>query len=112
MPTVACSRRTTRLLASSTTTGAATSLGQVRHGNIQVQTGTVHIEYGGQANKNIKADILSLRPMVSGNDDVVWLCGYNDGNGMTPALIDKGAAASKSDISPKYVPASCRIFVP
>ncbi len=50
--------------------------------------------------------------MVSGNDDVVWLCGYNAGNGMTPALIDKGAAASKSNISPKYVPASCRIFVP
>ena len=75
---------------------------------LAVETGTIHITYGGQANTNIAADILSLRPTVSANDDVIWLCGYNIGKGMAPAPIEKGAAASKTNISPKYVPASCR----
>jgi type IV pilus assembly protein PilA len=79
---------------------------------LEVETGTIHIEYGGQANDNIVGDLLSLRPMVSANDDVIWLCGRNDGTGMDPAPIDKGAAAGKTNIEAKYTPASCRVFTP
>jgi type IV pilus assembly protein PilA len=79
---------------------------------LEVEDGTIHIEYGGQSNDNIDGNFLSLRPMVSKNDDVIWLCGRNDGTGMDPAPIDKGAAAGKTDVSPKYTPASCREFVP
>jgi type IV pilus assembly protein PilA len=89
---------------------AATPSGKYVTG-IQIETGTIHITYGGQSNENIDGNILSLKPMVSENDDVIWLCGYNDGTGMNPAPgdPDSGAsAASTTDINRKYVPASCR----
>jgi type IV pilus assembly protein PilA len=76
--------------------------------NIYVTDGTVNIAYGGQANTNIDGDLLSLIPMKSGNNDVIWLCGYNEGEGITPEPIDAGAAAGVTDISFKYVPSSCR----
>jgi type IV pilus assembly protein PilA len=79
---------------------------------IQVTTGTINITYGGQSNQNINAKVLSLVPKVSENDDVIWLCGYNDGTNMNPAPLDPttgAAAAGTTDISSKYVPASCRV---
>jgi Pilin (bacterial filament). len=78
---------------------------------IDIDTGTINITYGSQANANITGGILSLRPRTSANDDVVWLCGYNDGNNIAPALQDP-ATPSSADITtlaPKYVPASCRV---
>ncbi len=76
---------------------------------IQVETGTIHVTYGEQANQNIDKGLLSLRPRISKNDDVIWLCGYNVGDGVAnlgdPTVA---AAASKTSIAPKYVPASCR----
>ena len=90
--------------------GPATPSGKYVTG-IQVETGTIHITYGGQANANIATNILSLRPQVSENDDVIWLCGYNDGTGMNPAPLPApsgDSAASQTDIASKYVPASCR----
>jgi type IV pilus assembly protein PilA len=77
---------------------------------IQVDTGTINITYGGQANANILNSILSLRPRVSENDDVIWLCGYNVGTGVS-GLTDPSSGASAdgtTDIASKYVPASCR----
>jgi type IV pilus assembly protein PilA len=79
--------------------------------SLEVSTGTINITYGGQANANIEGDILSLVPKVSENDDVIWLCGYNDGTGMTTAPGDPtgGASdASATTIEEKYVPSSCR----
>jgi type IV pilus assembly protein PilA len=77
---------------------------------IAIATGTINITYGGQSNENIDGSILSLRPRISANDDVIWLCGDNDGTGITAALDDPDVPASDSitDIAPKYVPASCR----
>jgi type IV pilus assembly protein PilA len=79
---------------------------------ILVSNGTINVTYGSQANANIDGSILSLRPRVSAADDVVWLCGYNTGDDIEPALTDPDAGesdASTTDISPKYVPASCRV---
>jgi type IV pilus assembly protein PilA len=90
--------------------GAATPSGKYVT-EIQVDEGTIHITYGGQANANIDGDILSLRPQVSENDDVIWLCGYNDGTGMNPLPLPApsgDSGADQSDIEQKYVPASCR----
>jgi len=81
---------------------------------VQIEDGTIHITFGGQANANIDGDILSLRPRVSTNDDVVWLCGYNDGTGMAVAPGDPvsgASAASLTDILAKYLPQSCRTQV-
>jgi type IV pilus assembly protein PilA len=79
---------------------------------VLIETGTIHITYGGQANQNITGSILSLRPMVSENDDVVWLCGYNDGTNMNPAPQDPtsgASAADTTDVVAKYLPQSCRL---
>ena len=75
---------------------------------IQVTNGTVDITYGNQANANIATKVLSLNPGVSKNDDVIWLCGYNDGTGIADAPDQTGTNGDSTDVSPKYVPASCR----
>jgi type IV pilus assembly protein PilA len=78
---------------------------------VDINNGTIEITYGGQANANITGNLLALIPMVSANDDVVWLCGYNDGTNMNPAPADPAndaAPATVSDVLPKYLPQSCR----
>jgi type IV pilus assembly protein PilA len=78
---------------------------------IAVANGTIDITYGGQANANIAEEHLALRPRISANDDVIWLCGLNDGTGMDPEPADPESGASdevETTVSPKYVPASCR----
>jgi type IV pilus assembly protein PilA len=76
---------------------------------IEITNGTINITYGNQANDNIDGSILSLNPGVSDNDDVIWLCGYNDGTGMAVAPDQTGTGGDQTDIAPKYVPASCRV---
>ena len=91
--------------------GAATPPSGKYVTGIAIDTGTINITYGGQANTNIAGAILSLRPMVSANDDDVWLCGYNDGTNMNPAPGDPASGASAgdtTDVVPKYLPQSCR----
>ena len=78
---------------------------------VTIDDGTINITYGGQANANIEDAIVSLKPMVSANDDVVWLCGYNDGTNMDPAAEDPASGASAAgltDVIGKYLPQSCR----
>jgi type IV pilus assembly protein PilA len=75
---------------------------------IAVTDGTIDITYGGQSNDNIDGKVLSLNPGVSKNDDVIWLCGYNLGTGIADAPDQAGTNGDATDISPKYVPASCR----
>lgn len=80
--------------------------------DVQISNGTINITYGGQANANIAGSVLSIRPMVSANDDVVWLCGYNDGTNMNPAPQDPASGASDpdaTDVVAKYLPQSCRV---
>jgi len=78
---------------------------------VTIDDGTINIVFGGQANSAIDAAILSIRPVVSENADVIWLCGYNDGTGMAVAPTDPASgasAASTTDILSKYLPQSCR----
>lgn len=75
---------------------------------ILVKNGTIEITYGNQANKNIADSVLALRPRVSSNDDVVWLCGLNKGpNGLTDPAGGKSDEIA-TDVAPKYLPQSCR----
>jgi type IV pilus assembly protein PilA len=81
---------------------------------VQVDNGTINISYGNQANANISAagsNILSLKPMLSSNDDVIWLCGYNDGSNLAVAPVDPASGASGNNVTDligKYLPQSCR----
>jgi type IV pilus assembly protein PilA len=72
--------------------------------DVQIVTGTIQITYGNQANSNINGKKLGLRPTTSNNGDVIWNCGYKAEVGAaTPA-----AGTNGTDVTPKYLPASCR----
>lgn len=77
---------------------------------IEVDDGTINITYGNDANSNLLNAILSIRPVVSPNNDVVWLCGDFTGAG-TSGLSDPSSGASGANattIEGKYLPQSCR----
>ncbi len=79
---------------------------------VAIDAGTINITYGNQANANIAGSLLSLKPMLSSNDDVIWLCGYNDVSvNMAAAPTDPASGPSgddATDITGKYLPQSCR----
>jgi type IV pilus assembly protein PilA len=75
---------------------------------IDVEDGTITITFGNDANTVIEDSLLSMRPRVSENDDIIWLCGYFTGSGTTFAEADD-AGEDQTDIDPKYLPQSCRV---
>lgn len=80
---------------------------------ITITDGTIFIRYGRQANSNITdsaTNLLTLRPRISSNDDVVWLCGYNAGPATGLEDPTSGASdATATTVNPKYLPQSCRV---
>jgi type IV pilus assembly protein PilA len=89
---------------------------------ILLDTGTINITYSAQppfqANANIDTDVLSIRPMISGqnaatsNGDVVWNCGTHAVVGVDPTTGPAGADATTliaANNKAKYVPANCRL---
>jgi type IV pilus assembly protein PilA len=76
---------------------------------IVVSVGTIQVSYGNQANAALAAGAnrLDLRPFISVNNDVIWVCGKH----AIPANAGQPAAASTADgttILPKYLPSNCR----
>ena len=80
--------------------------------NITIVDGTIVIEFGNQANAAIGEDTLSLKPFLSANLDVVWVCGRNDAPATaTDGNAAEGIAASgavATTILDKYLPQTCR----
>ena len=69
--------------------------------------GNIIITYGNQANALLTAaavNRLDIRPGLSGNNDVVWVCGRGSVAGITTAPT----AADGTTVVNKYLPASCR----
>jgi type IV pilus assembly protein PilA len=78
--------------------------------SIDVSNGTITITYGKDANATIDGGLLSLRPARNANNDVVWVCGkanIPDGADYADAAGTDSDAGS-TDLSDKYMPASCR----
>jgi type IV pilus assembly protein PilA len=80
---------------------------------VDVDTGTITIEYGKDANSAITGAnrFLSFRPLVNVNQDIVWVCGNADdptGTSPTPAGSVVPSGADQTNIVDKYVPSSCR----
>ena len=84
---------------------------------ITVSTGTIKIVYSKvapqQANTNLDALELDLRPTISGaaaatsNGDVVWTCGKHTIVGVDPTA--GAATADATTVTPKYLPSNCRL---
>jgi type IV pilus assembly protein PilA len=79
--------------------------------DLDVNTGTITIAYGLQANASAlpaAANQLSLRPMVSANQDVIWICGYA---AIPAGAVDPAGGASAALVNTvlqKYLPSNCR----
>jgi len=80
--------------------------------NVDVLTGTIQITYGNQANANLAlaaANVLDMRPRLSGNGDVIWVCGTHiapAGLGADPAVP---STADGTTVVNKYLPQNCRV---
>jgi type IV pilus assembly protein PilA len=74
---------------------------------VDVSNGTVIIKYGNQASQIIRVwNELDLRPRLSLNGDVIWVCG----TAPTPANVTDPPVPSTPDntsLSPQYLPGSC-----
>ncbi len=82
---------------------------------IEVVDGTITITYGLDSNDVIDTMTLALQPMLSTNNDVVWLCGYYTAADAAGGLTDtdaagtaSGSAVAGTNITEKYLPTSCR----
>lgn len=78
--------------------------------SIDVDTGTILITFGKDANSTINGETLSLRPSRNNNNDVVWICGKADAPSDTVFTDASGTASNAGNTSllDKYMPASCR----
>jgi type IV pilus assembly protein PilA len=85
--------------------------------DIDVDTGTITITYGaeasgGEANAAIDGLLLSIRPMLSLNNDVVWICGraseIEDAVAEDNAGTASGENQTDDDLFDKYLPSACR----
>jgi len=102
--------------ASLATTGVTTvPMGKYVSG-ITISNGTIKITYSStapqQANSNVNAKELDMRPTISGsaaatsNGDVVWTCGTHTTVGVDPA--SGAATADATSVAGKYLPSVCR----
>ena len=75
---------------------------------VAVAGGGITITYGDQANTNIAAQTLGLRPGLSVNNDVIWICG----TAAVPAGVNgygnPASTAPATSVLTKYVPKACR----
>jgi type IV pilus assembly protein PilA len=78
--------------------------------SVTVNNGTIVITYAGtQANTSafVAANrVLTIKPMVSANNDVIWNCGLKAVVGTDPTTGGSGAAATT--VLGKYLPSTCR----
>jgi type IV pilus assembly protein PilA len=98
-----------------TTASSAGGLGFVaapagKYGTVSLgTTGVISVTYGGangpQANANLSGLILGIRPGLSTNQDLIWVCG----NAAVPATATTAPGANTTTITnAQWLPASCR----
>ena len=76
--------------------------------SVTVNTGEIIIAYGDQANSAILTKTLTLRPGISNNNDVIWVCGTAAAPAGFGTAGYNGSGATAPTILPKYVPKNCR----
>jgi hypothetical protein len=73
---------------------------------VEIDDGRVIVRFGNQANRQIAGRTLDLRPYLSANNDVIWVCGYaSPGPGLEAGT---SFPESGTTIAPQYLPSGCR----
>ena len=70
-------------------------------------TGAITITYGNQVNSVAAGKTLGLTPYLSGNNDVIWVCGLHSPPA-TGATIAPGVGTPVTNVPDKYLPQTCR----
>ncbi|MGB8327213.1 MAG: pilin [Steroidobacteraceae bacterium] len=76
--------------------------------DISVTDGAITITYGDQANSAIAGQTLGMRPGLSANNDVIWICGDA---AVPTGIAGYGSTASgapTTSVISKYLPKACR----
>jgi type IV pilus assembly protein PilA len=82
----------------------ATTGKYVQSVNIGTAAGEILINYGLQANTKINNLALAIRPGLSGNNDVIWVCGTAAVPTSTSAVT---GASTDTTVPVQYLPGSC-----
>jgi type IV pilus assembly protein PilA len=93
--------------------GAATDKSGRYVEQIDVQDGTITVQYGLDANSRIDGETLAIQPFTNNNGDVVWKCGNasdpdNASVNSQPDGSGIDSPAGTTSILDKHMPASCR----
>lgn len=73
---------------------------------VTVQDGAIHITYGNRVSGSIKDKVLTLRPAVVEDAQIVpvtWVCGFAAGPDKTTTMGE-----NKTTIAKEYLPLNCR----
>jgi len=73
---------------------------------VEIQDGAIHITFGNKVHKNIKNKILTLRPAVIEESQIVpvaWVCG----NASAPTNMTIHGI-NKTNVPPEFLPGGCR----
>ena len=78
--------------------------------NIIVTNGTISVTYGKQANQAVNGETMAMRPRISANSDVVWICGNraDPGGLQDPVSGASGPNNTSGGMLDKYMPSVCR----
>ena len=72
-------------------------------------SGTIRITYGGaQANAAISTLFLDIRPGLSANNDVIWICGTAPAPATVATYGTVVSTVGATTVPPKYLPKACR----
>ncbi|HEY6455340.1 MAG TPA: pilin [Steroidobacteraceae bacterium] len=75
--------------------------------DVAAGSGSITITYGNQVNSQAAGKTLGLTPYLSGNNDVIWVCGLHSppASGATKAA---GVTDPVTSVPDKYLPQTCR----
>src|SRR5580658_3221847 len=82
--------------------------------SLTLTNGLITVTYGNQVNGNVTGKVLGLKPNLSPNNDVIWLCGNNSGTGLgaltqpTTGTAAGAANGGTTTVLDKYLPQTCR----
>ena len=73
-------------------------------------TGTITVTYGNQANATlVLTPLLSIKPLVSPNLDVIWICGTSAPPAGAVEAATGASGANLTTVLAKYMPSACRL---